>query len=502
MTRLLTYLFLFLGLNTLANNVSIQNLATPNTAHFSLELSWENSWKLDTLEPNNHDAVWLFAKYQEEGGEWKHLKLSPNTLDHSSQNSDLEILAQSDSVGVFIRPSVQGAFPFQTSVLEIANVSGIDLQEVNLKVFAIEMVYVPSGAFYLGDSLSNFSFRNGANLGSLFIDSENAIPVGSSVGELCDTCSYSESIPADFPKGVDSFYCMKYEISQAQFVAFLNILSFKQQENLLLIDLAQTQIGSPIFNSFKKYRNGIVVAAKGNGVDIPAKFACDLNNNNDFNSPDDGQNLPCNFLNEEILKAYLDWAGLRPMTELEYEKACRGSQAVVKKEFAWGNGLVSNANNLMQSGTETEYCSDTILPNHGFANHVYAVVSGEYYIEGPIRCGFAANNQSNRLTAGAGYYGAMEMSGNLWEQCVRAYGEGVNFTGKCGDGNLSTDGFSNEVGWSNGNSDLLIFRGGSWLSLIYNNLNYEFRDLAISDRFYGDTKAINRRNTTGGRGVR
>lgn len=486
-----------------ANNVSIVDLSTPDANHIQLELSWENSWKLDTSAPYNFDAIWLFVKYQEEGGKWQHLLLSNDSTSHDVQEPSLALKAEPDSAGVFIYPKSYGSFPYQSSVVQLESASGVNLQLVNLKVFAIEMVYVPDGGYFLGDSLSNLPFRNGNNYGPLWIASEDAIQVGSGSNQLCDTCSYTESIPADFPKGTEGFYCMKYEISQEQYVAFLNTLDFEQQNNRIPTNLNNVEIGSSIIPSFKKYRNGIVLERKGNStINSPAKLACDLNTNNAFNSADDGQNIPCNFLNEEDLKAYLDWAGLRPMTELEFEKICRGPENFIYKEYAWGNIYVNNANNLEQSGTDMEYSTDSIQQGYGFANHLYPITSGEYYIEGPIRCGFAANNQSDRNKAGAAYYGIMEMSGNLWEQCVRAYDSGTNFTGECGDGNLDANGNSNENGWSNKNGDLLIFRGGSWFSLVTNDLNYEFRDLAISDRFYADTYSKDRRNSTGGRGVR
>lgn len=498
--RLLFAIFILSISQLLANNVAIENLNTKTSTHFEFEVSWENSWRNDTGNLKNYDALWIFAKYQEDGEDWKHLKISPVSSKHQVQNSDLELQAESDSAGFFIYPKLNGIFPFQRTELKIEQAKNIDLEKVNLKVFAIEMAYIPQGGYFLGDSLSNFSFKNASDLSALWIDSEDPIYKGNAANQLCDTCSYTESIPANFPKGTEAFYCMKYEISQAQYAAFLNTLNFTQQQNRIGKDLNFLEIGNTIVPTPKRYRNGLVLEAKTEGKH--AKFACDLNTNNAVNSADDGGNISCNFLNEEDLKAYLDWAALRPMTELEYEKICRGPANYNPKEYAWGNTLVSNANNLIQAGTAEEYSSDTIENNHGFANHLYPIQSGAYYIEGPIRCGFAANAQSDRKSAGAAFYGVMEMSGNLWEQCVRAFGEGLSFEAKCGDGELDANGNSNVQGWRNAKSDLLIFRGGSWLSLVYNNLNYEFRDLAISDRFYANLKSTNRDNSKGGRGVR
>ena len=41
---------------------------------------------------------------------------------------------------------------------------------------------------------------------------------------------------------------------------------------------------------------------------------------------------------------YADWAGLRPMTELEFEKACRGPLKPVPDEYAWGTAAVAGSN--------------------------------------------------------------------------------------------------------------------------------------------------------------
>ncbi|MFN3345365.1 MAG: hypothetical protein ACK412_06920 [Chloroherpetonaceae bacterium] len=52
---------------------------------------------------------------------------------------------------------------------------------------------------------------------------------------------------------------------------------------------------------------------------------------------------------------YLAWSGLRPMTELEFEKACRGVEKGVPGEFAWGNAsaVAATSINGNEDGTET-----------------------------------------------------------------------------------------------------------------------------------------------------
>ncbi|MBZ0165892.1 MAG: hypothetical protein K8I00_03725, partial [Candidatus Omnitrophica bacterium] len=77
---------------------------------------------------------------------------------------------------------------------------------------------------------------------------------------------------------------------------------------------------------------------------------------------------------------------------------------------------------------------------------------GAQYSFGPLRSGIFARSNSDRASAGASYYGVMELSGNVWERVVSIGNEsGRNFAGTHGDGLLSTasgfEGFANELDW-------------------------------------------------------
>jgi len=53
------------------------------------------------------------------------------------------------------------------------------------------------------------------------------------------------------------------------------------------------------------------------------------------------------------ISAYLDWACLRPSSELEYEKACRGANvSSTTGEFAWGISTPTFATTFAGAGTE------------------------------------------------------------------------------------------------------------------------------------------------------
>jgi formylglycine-generating enzyme required for sulfatase activity len=183
----------------------------------------------------------------------------------------------------------------------------------------------------------------------------------------------SVSLPAAFPKGYGGFYGMKYELGNG------------------LYDLFLEGTGRPGLPS---------------GSDLSAS-AGNL----------DGA--------EGLLLA--DWLGLRPMTELEYEKAARGVEAPVANEYAWG---------------------DTVLT-------VYRGLA-------------RAPEGNSRLSSGASYWGLMGLSGGVWESCVGVDSpEGQAFDGSHGDGNLGS------TAWS-GLSGGIGLRGGSNQS--------EWGTLRVSDR--------------------
>jgi formylglycine-generating enzyme required for sulfatase activity len=219
---------------------------------------------------------------------------------------------------------------------------------------------------------------------------------------------------------------MKYEISQGQYVDFLNSLA----------------------NDQATARNP---GGAGNRYTITGSWP---------NFTATAPNRACNFLSWDDLLGYLDWAGLSPMTETEFEKCARGPIAPIANEYAWGTNGIVDANTLVNDGTPTEGASDAIPGGSGIANYNGNVV------DGPIRVGFAATGLTNRMSAGAGYYGIMDLSGNLAERCVMI-NEGTQstaFAGANGDGELTNSpgaGFANAPSWPT-TANSVIARGGSW----------------------------------------
>jgi formylglycine-generating enzyme required for sulfatase activity len=186
--------------------------------------------------------------------------------------------------------------------------------------------------------------------------------------------------------------------------------------------------------------------------------------------------------------AYADWTGLRPMSELEYEKACRGgNQSPVALEYAFGSNSAVNTSSVSNDGTATETAG-----NAG-ANMVY--YNGSNLL---LRTGAFASAASDRLASGATYYGIMEMSGNVMEGCVTiSYSQGRdNFTNVNGNGSLDATGNPNVTGWPlTGNQTTygVGHRGGS---LANDPIN-----CTISNRYYY-IEQVNRVYYSGYRAVR
>lgn len=471
-------LFLVFGFNANANNVQITGTSVSGS-DVTFTISWDNSWNAN-VAPNNWDAVWVFIKYQDCNTRvWAHAGLSTLATDHTA-GSPLQADPVTDGKGVFLRRSALGGG-------NITNVSvtlkmTIPAGTYNYKVFGIEMVNVPQGAFDLGDGTSASTY----NSISVTATSQSSGLTSAAIG------GSSAAVPATFPMGYNSFYAMKYEISQQQYVEFLNALTYDQQAAHTYNDPIGVAGTYAMFAGFY-YRNGIRISVPGNNAAIPAVFVCDATAGVEDNN-NDGQATACSGLSYSDVAAYLDWAALRPMTEMEFEKLARGFAPRLANEFPWGSTALNPVYNTT-SGFINAY-----LPNETFTpatNGSCSAGLGSGSINfGPLKVGVFATGTSGRASAGAGYFGCMELGGNVTERVVvTSNTTGTAFNGTLGDGTISPLGLANQATWPSPITAIGIgFRGGDYVNA--------YARVQTSDRASITTVDAARAYNYGGRGVR
>jgi hypothetical protein len=483
------------------SDVTVTNIAvaTPSpgtgTVAINFDISWTNSWRSSSA-PDNWDAAWVFIKYRINGGEWNHAKLTETGHSIPSNAAITVGLADTSAaynastnpaVGAFIYRRNTGAGNFTASGVSLlwnysAN-SVLITDDVEINIYAIEMVYVPEAPFYAGD--------NGTATGSLVqgssdtdpwritteasLSTENTAGNGSGSGQTAplyynpsitdgDAAGAVYSVPAAFPKGFAPYYVMKSHISQGQWVAFFNTLTSAQKSTR---DITATKGDSLAYRNNVSWTSGdATLPNQGGGVNYAY--------------------VGMSYLNWGDVTAFLDWAGLRPLSELEYEKVGRGPLSSVSGEYAWGSATATQATSISNAGAGTERAQSGANISYG----------NDSEIQGPLRAGSFGYNVSGRDAAGAGYYGAMDLSGSLWDRVVTlANSSGRSFNGsRHGDGVLDASGDANVTSWPASNAQGAGYRGGSW---------YDAATAArLSDRTKSAFISTTRDNTSSGRGAR
>jgi len=415
-----------------ANNIQITNLSLANqssvtkTVEVKFDVSWENSWRL-TNGPANWDAAWLFVKFHSGDNNWRHAFLSTNDNDHVAPvGSTIRVgLTSTNGMGVFIYRSSPGSGNVDYSNVHLLwryGDNGVsDAALVSVDVTGIEMVYVPEGSFYLGDGRTNISaFSDGGSTTSdlpFLVTGEGSIPFDDTPGALWNANliniqnTYS-NVPAHFPKGYRAFYCMKYPVSQGQYIDAHN-KNPSYLENVSNTPLTRRPTSGSAPNAVALTPDRAMHSASLTSGNLP----------------------------------YLDWAGLRPMSEMEYEKACRGPLPPVPGEFAWGTAVRATLPyTLANDGTADESVSLNYDENAGNAWYYTTSRGPAGTNNGPCRVGMFAKasyngNTSARIQSGASYYGIMHLSDNVRTPVIEFYVATTEdparwqFNGEHGDGN-------------------------------------------------------------------
>lgn len=325
-----------------------------------------------------------------------------------------------------------------------------------------------------------------------------------------------KAIAKGWPNGFKAYYVMKHELTQSAYVDFLNCLSWDQQRHQIEHQsnlLPSAAVGTNIYQEYPVDRHRMNIRIKERGVDGPAVFGCSLNGT-DWEPENNGGNIPMFNMSWGDIAAYLDWACLRPMTELEYEKACRGDQPRMREEYAWGQPYlptrVSGVNNKNLPNEDPVPAVANYSQPEGGSVSVHTAAIAAYW---PVRVGSFARSESTREEAGASYWGIMNLSDNVPERVVNISTDlGRAYTGEHGDGSITADGFSNVTNWPSQkpanfarNNQLASGTGyrGIYVTDLTITVPYPVSDRrAIDHRITGWTEQNAKDRWTGCRGVR
>ncbi|MEI6764358.1 MAG: hypothetical protein WCM76_01880 [Bacteroidota bacterium] len=548
-----------------ANNVSISNVTLVSDT-IKFDISWDNSWRnTGTVNSTvNYDGVWVFIKYRDAcdrtssyPSAYNHVQLDSVVANHYTNGSGKQMgfsyvgsPLKRRAVGIYLYRPTDGTGTYTLTGLKLhwdQVAQGTVGGNWDIRVNAIEMVYIP-GEYPIGSGTGGMNFRlgcgnptvnsatsynfcnNSTGLVPYIVTGENVtIPLNTTGGLW--TYSYTSgtaTMPTTCPKGYGAFWCMKYEISQQQYCDFLNSLDRQNQINNTYIGtglggstgfnvITATTLSSTykwamyttsVSSPYTAVQRQEIACPTTFAANMPVTFGCDMNNNGTYGEVDDGANTACNYLyysNQVFLRNYLDWACLRPMSEMEYEKTCRGPIANVAYqtyEAVWGqdgsNGLYRNASTGISPGTGGRVNEImTPAPNSGSGSSVWANNTG-----GPLRVGQtympgSSSPAPTRSNTGSSYYGVADMSGNVAD-FVWSYGNNPNYGNSqvstwlnrvtdIGDGDVNT---TPPTSWSVAPN---CYRGGAW-DLASGSWQY----LQISYRYCDQGSNAN----AGGRGVR
>ncbi len=386
----------FLTVPVFANNVAVSGVSLQNkdlgegTIEVKFTLTQDNTFSgTDDNSAAFYDRIWVFVKYWVVGSDsettgWHHATLTTGGA----------VTPTSDGMGAF---SSTGA----DQVIKWSYVTdSVDPQNtVKVKVCAVEMVYIPAGSFvYNLAGIGGSTFNNYGAGSQVTVTSASDIPTGAAAG---------------WPNGYSAFYIAKYEVSQGQYADYLNMLS-------------ASDAGSRYTDNYDSSRQSVSYTS---GNDYGSRYSA--------GRPARGQN----YLSWDDCRAYASWCGLRPLTEMEFEKAGRGGSTSSTNVYPWGETAPSSTTYTFDEATISQY--------YACYNNTSA---------GPTDVGHYLSGDITRTDAqaGASVYGVTDLSGSLWEHLINCEHLSVPSDG---NGTLTWP-----ISWPDAASGKGI-RGGSWYSV-------------------------------------
>jgi formylglycine-generating enzyme required for sulfatase activity len=454
--HLIGILLCTLGLLVNANNLNITNVsltgATSTTIQVEYNMFWDNSWR----DAENYDAVWVFIKYTtNSGSSWSHATLSSTGHVSGTATPTPTIQIPLDNLGAFVYRSAAGTGTYNITGQQLRwnfSLDGLTQTQAaaaEVRVMGFEVVFVPQGPFALGDGVnysgapapSSNSFRRNFTNRAVYITNSISDSINDPISGLFFRIDGMNGVdlnndgvvgiwPTDvpeFPIGFRSFYCMKYEITQGQYVDFLNTLTYAMQTTR--VTNATNVVGQNVVDALTatlpSHRCNIFVQVAGSSPSLARVYTA--------TRPD----RACNYLNWPDVAAYLDWCGFRPMTEFEWEKVARGPLPPVQGEFAWGNASATRLT-VISTGSENGQETATSTLQNVHQMYTSSVTGGDgSFTSAPVRVGMFARANTTRAQSGLSFYGVADMTGNVCEYVVGFHQlSGRSYTGVHGNGRL------------------------------------------------------------------
>ena len=463
-----TLVLLLLGTvpNIYANNVQVGTMTYENKNDTTIDLvfnvSQKNTFSTTTvLSEDVADCIWLFVKFSTGPEAYSHATITATSAGSAALAT---IVTPSDKKGVFIFPNESLAQWNSNGVTlrwEYTNDGLTSLSSVTCRVNAVEMVKVPTGAFYFANlptegertALPDLTALGYPASGDIYVNSASAyLPTGASAG---------------WPNGYSTFYLGKYEVSQQQYCDFLNTLD-GWSDNTGAANARFLNMYDNVENAIK--HDGSKYVADTSTVSAKAGDLC------------------CNYLSWDDTLTYLSWSALRPMTEMEFEKAARAgvTRAVDVDDYPWGTTAPS-ADMYTPAGQRDAYDAHKYFANwYDNANNVYGVGAqpdGVTYVGNYLSGDETRTNEQK----GCSPYGIADLAGNVWEHLINC---AYTTTPNNGDGD--TD-FADES-WPTAASGHKGIRGGAW--------NDGATHLRVSDRHVAGWTNATRYNNVGFRPAR
>ena len=355
--------FVFFGLGAqgaLANNIAVSNVSLQNqsaanaTVEVKFDVTWDNTYSgTDANLASFYDRAWVFVKYWVVGTD------SEDTgWHHATLTSGGTLTPTSDGKGAIANIGTDQTLKWYYGTDGVAGNA-----TVRVRLCAIEAVYIPTGQFiYNGTGRSYGQYGNNfGGTSEVTVDEATDVPTGASTG---------------WPNGYSAFYIAKYEVSQGQYSDYLNMLSDSTAWSL--------------FANTTSYGHTITYTSDN---DYGSRYAAS------------SENRANNYMSWTDTESYIGWCAMRPMTEMEFEKAARGG-GTTGYQYPWGDTTASTEGYTVDGATHTKYYGNAD-PTSGYGAKPINV---GHYLSGDV-------SRTDEQT-GASPYGVTDMGGSLLEKVV------------------------------------------------------------------------------------